>query len=78
MALRIRPILSKDFNKEIILHAEYKNSDTKQKDMELNSNNNHTSINSEIDIDRPQVLRLTDMTHHMRVEYHRVFPQEAK
>jgi hypothetical protein len=74
VALRIRPILSKDFNKEIILHAEYKNSESKQKDIELSSNNNPASIVSEADIEKPQILRLTDMTHHMRVEYHRVFP----
>jgi hypothetical protein len=74
VALRIRPILSKDFNKEIILHAEYKNSESKQKDIELSSNNNPTSIVSDADIEKPQILRLTDMTHHMRVEYHRVFP----
>ena len=32
---------------------------------------------SETEIKKPQILRLTDMTHHMRMEYHRVFSQEA-
>jgi len=72
--VRIRPILPKDFNKEIILHAEYKNSESKQKDIDLLSNKNPNSTISENEIENPQILRLTDLTHHMRVEYHRVFP----
>lgn len=62
VAVRIRPILPKDFDKEVIIHAESapKPNGEQQKD---------DSLGNELNM-----VRLTDMTHHMKSRYQRVFP----
>lgn len=66
MVVRVRPTLPKDFGREVVVHVEGPGG--RLDDM--------STIEKE-GADPPQILRLTDMTHHMKSKYQRVFPPEA-
>ena len=64
VALRVRPLLPKDLGREVVVHAE-------KPDMS-------SLADAAGSPEGKQTLRLTDMTHHVKSTYDRVFDAEAK